>query len=119
MMIGLLLVAAASQLDGFDAANLALTQCAYETFRAASAENLSVAEFERSLAATCDRDISALRREMVAIQRSRGESDARASTFADRQLARFNADFRRQYERRGEDQEKLETLERALREEDR
>ena len=119
MMIGLLLVATASQLDGFDAANLALTQCAYETFRAASAENLSVAEFERSLAQSCDGEIATLRREMVAIERSRGKSREGASAFADRQLTRFNADFRRQYARRGEDQEKLEALERALREENR
>lgn len=116
-MIGALLVVAASQLDAFDAANLALTQCAYATFREASAANLSDDEFARSLATNCGTEIAALHREIVAVERSRGESASRASVFADRQLARFHSDFRQQYARRGEDEAKLQALERALREE--
>ena len=118
-MIGALLVVAVSQLDAFDAANLALTQCAYTTLREAAANDLTVAQFEGSITGSCADEIAALRREIVAIERSRGETASRATDFADRQIARFRADFRQQYARRAEDEANLGALERALREENR
>ena len=118
-MMGALLVVAVSQLDAFDAANLALTQCAYTTFREAAANDVPAAQFERSISDSCADEIAALHREMVAIERSRGETASRAAAFADRQLARFRSDFRQQYARRGEDEANLQALERALREENR
>ena len=117
MTSAFLVLLAVSQLDSFDAANLALTSCAYSAFRQANAAGVSEGEFERTLDASCASEIQSLHREIVAIERSRGESASRADAFADRQIARFHADFRQQYARRGETESQLRELERALKEE--
>ena len=119
MVVALLALVAAPNLDAFDAANLALTSCSYAAFRDANASNVSETGFERALATACADEFAALRREIVAIERSRGESGPRADAFADRQIARFRADFRRQYARRAEDAANLEALQRALEQENR
>ena len=117
-MISLLLaLIAVPQLDAFDDANLSLTQCGYSAFRQANTSGLSDAGFSGLLDGSCANELKALRREIVAIERSRGESASEASQFADRQIARFRADFRQQYARRGETESQLRELERALKQE--
>ena len=117
MISALLVFLAVPQLDAFDDANLALTRCSYSAFRQANAANLAEADFNQSLGASCSTEIEALHREIVAIEQSRGESGSRANAFADRQIARFRAEFRQQYARRGEAETQLRELERALEEE--
>ena len=57
------LLAAATVMDStadFDAANLAFTQCLFETSRAANEERLSLSAFEQRLAGVCHREESVL-----------------------------------------------------------
>ena len=53
MTSAFLVFLAVSQLDSFDAANLALTSCGYSAFRQANAADVSEGEFQRALDASC------------------------------------------------------------------
>ena len=117
MIFSALLLIAAPQLEAFDAANLALTSCAFAVHRSANEQDLSDSQFAGRLSADCSQQIAGLRRSMTDVNVSRGETAAAAARKADSVLARLRAAFAKQYTRRAEDEKQLRALKRALEQE--
>jgi len=114
MMLNALLLIAAAELGAFDDANLALTTCGFAAHRAANERNLTDGQFADKLSSDCSAQTAGMRLAVIALDKSRGKTEAKAIHDADRVIASFYSSFKDQYAHRAEDERKLRDLIQAL-----
>jgi hypothetical protein len=115
----LLILAATPSLDAIDDANLALTTCGYSAYREADGQDQPLSQFEQTLESRCAGQLAQLRELAVQFNLGRkGLSRGAAENAADGLLADFRAGLISQYSQRDKLKAQIETLDRAMREEE-
>ena len=99
-MLGLLLLAASTAADQADAANLAYTQCLFQTSREASGERLPASAFEQRLGSACLNEQRNLERRLAQVLAAQGHRNAADEARAVAENARETVvdDYRRMLE---------------------
>lgn len=115
----LLILAATPSLDAIDDANLALTTCGYAAYREADGQDQPLSQFKQALESRCAGQFAQLRE--LAVQFNMGRkrlSRGAAENAAEGLLADFRTGLVRQYSQRDKIRAQIETLDRAMREEE-